>query len=232
MNKSTKPSPTVLVVGALATNCWLYPLTEASSPSASSYAQTQPCVVIDPGADSAMIIARMAQLHLYPRYIVLTHGHFDHVAAIPGIVASVFPGAEAPEIAIHREDAAYLGPEAYSVHQAAFRAVAGSAAYVDALWEPLPPATRLLAEGDRIGSFQVLHLPGHSPGSIALYEKEQQLLFSGDTLFRHGVGRTDLPGGDWATLRHSLNRLFTLDGSCTVYPGHGSRTTIAAEQQP
>ncbi|MDR2798282.1 MAG: MBL fold metallo-hydrolase [Treponema sp.] len=216
-----------LVVGALATNCWLYPLTE---PGPSPYEQDQPCAVIDPGADPDVIIARMKRFQLYPKYILLTHGHFDHVAALPGLVSHFSQYGEALEIAIHQADASYLGPEAYTVHQTAFRAAAGNSAYVDALWESMPSPAKLLAEGDSIGPFKVLHLPGHTQGSIGLYDAERKLLFSGDTLFKQGIGRTDLPGGDWDALQKSLKRLFALEGAIRVYPGHGPETSIAAER--
>ncbi|MDR0722527.1 MAG: MBL fold metallo-hydrolase [Treponema sp.] len=224
---SFRISPASIVVGALATNCWLYPLIE---PGPVPHEQDQPCAVIDPGADPDVIIARLKRFQLYPKYVLLTHGHFDHVAGIPGLVSHFSHTGKALEIAIHHADASYLGPEAYRVHQTAFRAVAGNSAYVDALWESIPAPTKLLTEGDRIGPFTVLHLPGHSPGSIGLYDAEMKLLFSGDTLFKHGMGRTDLPGGDWDGLQKSLERLFALDGRIRVYPGHGPETTIAAEQ--
>jgi glyoxylase-like metal-dependent hydrolase (beta-lactamase superfamily II) len=104
--------------------------------------------------------------------------------------------------------------------------VAGNAAYVDALWEAMPDATVSLEEGSVIGPLVTLHLPGHSPGSVAFYDESAGVLFSGDTLFQDGFGRTDLPGGSWPQLRQSLARLFTLDRNTAVYPGHGGTTTI------
>jgi glyoxylase-like metal-dependent hydrolase (beta-lactamase superfamily II) len=77
--------------------------------------------------------------------------------------------------------------------------------------------------------FTVLHLPGHTEGSVAFFDKKNKRLYAGDTLFRAGVGRTDLPGGDFMALRKSLERLFKLDGDISVYPGHGPSTTIAQE---
>jgi glyoxylase-like metal-dependent hydrolase (beta-lactamase superfamily II) len=178
--------------------------------------------VIDPGADADAIIARLEQLRLRPRYILLTHGHFDHIAALPALAAY----AGDPVIGIHRDDRDYLGAGAQGVHRASFTAVAGNAAYVDALWEAMPDATLSLEEGSVIGPLVTLHLPGHSPGSAAFYDKSAGVLFSGDTLFQGGYGRTDLPGGSWPQLRQSLSRLFTLDRGIGVYPGHGGTTTI------
>jgi glyoxylase-like metal-dependent hydrolase (beta-lactamase superfamily II) len=100
---------------------------------------------------------------------------------------------------------------------------------VDALWEDMPSPAVELSEGDTIGPFRVLHLPGHTPGSVAFYDEGAKVLFSGDTLFRGDYGRTDLPGGDTAKIMASLYRLFTLDKDIRVYPGHGPATTIGAE---
>ncbi|MDR2535903.1 MAG: MBL fold metallo-hydrolase [Treponema sp.] len=227
-------NPVNLVVGALATNCWVYAFTDDASVSGQgiwgSY-QDKLCVLIDPGADASVLIARLERLQRYPRYILLTHGHFDHVAALAGVVSYYYETYKlAPDIGIHKGDASSLGPEAYEVHKESFTAAVGNAAYVDALWEPLPSPTLLLSEGDRIGPFTTLHLPGHSPGSAGFYDETAKVLFCGDTLFNGGMGRTDLPGGDFKTLLTSLKRLFALDEHITAYPGHGSATTIGAER--
>jgi glyoxylase-like metal-dependent hydrolase (beta-lactamase superfamily II) len=175
-------------------------------------------------------------LNLYPAYILLTHGHFDHLAALPDLLAAlagdaVFAGCPAPEIAIHRDDAAYLGPDAYAVHCRSFSAAAGNADYINALWTPMPAPTRLLGEGDAIGPFTVLHTPGHTPGSVCFFWEQKKQLFSGDTLFQGGEGRTDLPGGDYAAIVKSLKRLTAMDSSIAVFPGHEGTTTIGDEQR-
>jgi glyoxylase-like metal-dependent hydrolase (beta-lactamase superfamily II) len=208
--------PNHLTVGDIATNCWIYPLPGGE------------CALIDPGAEPDRIMARLKTIRLKPAYILLTHGHFDHIAALPRLAA-----AFDPVIAIHREDAEYLGPGSYPVHCRSFTVAAGNAGYIDAFWEDMPSPTVLLSEGDTIGPFRVLHLPGHTPGSVAFYDEGAKILFSGDTLFRSGYGRTDLPGGDAAQIMASLKRLFAMDKDIRVYPGHDAATTIGWEiRQP
>jgi glyoxylase-like metal-dependent hydrolase (beta-lactamase superfamily II) len=209
-----------IVVGAIATNCWIYPLDAPSSEGTTAVA------VIDPGEEDKRIIAFLDQLKLCPRYIVLTHGHFDHIGAVPALAARY--GADA-EIAIHTADAEYLGPNSYPVHRHSFSQAMGSPAYLDELWEDMPPPDISLAEGDSIGPFTVLHLPGHTPGSIGLWEKKAGVLFSGDTLFYGNYGRTDLPGGNSEQLFSSLKRLCAMDTNIQVYPGHGPATSIGRE---
>ncbi|MDR0447155.1 MAG: MBL fold metallo-hydrolase [Treponema sp.] len=204
-----------LTVGEIQTNCWIIPLPK----------NEKECIVVDPGGEGETILARLEKLNLNPRYIVLTHAHFDHIAALPKLAAA-FPSVE---IAIHQEEANKLGPESLEFHRQDFAAV-GASAYVETLWKPMPSATLLLQEGHELGPFRILHLPGHSPGSIGLYWKEEKILISGDTLFRMGIGRTDLYGGEQEILARSLQRLFTLDEDTVVFPGHGARTTIGREK--
>lgn len=234
MNSQADINPTQLVVGALATNCWIYSFPPAEDASAAgeweAYQDTL-CAVIDPGCDGAVITARLERLGRFPRYILLTHGHFDHLAALAEVVAYYRTTyGLIPDIGIHREDADSLGPDSLRVHRESFHAAVGNTAYVDDLWEPLPTPTLLLAEGDTVGPFTVLHLPGHSKGSLGFYDALRETLFSGDTLFHGGVGRTDLPGGNTQTLIASLNRLLGMNETTTVYPGHGTATTIKDEQ--
>jgi Zn-dependent hydrolases, including glyoxylases len=207
---------TNLVVGAIETNCWIYPINEKEA------------AVIDPGDEADRIISVLKELGLVPGYILLTHGHFDHIAAVPQLVEKLSPAK--PQIAIHRLDASSLGPDAYKVHAVSIKAAMGSSSFIDTFWRDLPPADILLEEGSVIGPLTVLHLPGHSPGSIAFWDKEEGVLFSGDTLFYYAYGRTDLPGGNEDDIFASLRRLFEMDGNIKVYPGHGRTTTIETEK--
>lgn len=207
-----------IIVGAIATNCYIIPLESGGA------------LLLDPGDGAKEIIKKLEAFHLDPRFIVFTHGHFDHLAALPKIISHYAQAGFHPEIMIHKNDAYFLGKEAYKHHCESLRAISGGDnSFIDGLWEEMPEPTTLLEEGDLVEQFKVLCLPGHSSGSIALYDEKNALLLSGDTLFKRGVGRTDLPGGEPEKLEESLHRLFALPGNTAVYPGHGPSTTIAAE---
>jgi glyoxylase-like metal-dependent hydrolase (beta-lactamase superfamily II) len=226
-----------IAVGNLETNCWIYPLNtpslEDTDTNSEQFVGFSPCAVIDPGEEGNRIGPFLDQHKLFPKYILLTHGHFDHIAAVPFLAKKYIQSI----IAIHSADAEYLGPDSYPVHCRSFRSVTGNSAYIDALWENLPSPSRLLAEGDIIGPFTVLHLPGHTPGSIGFWDQKAGNLFSGDTLFSDGYGRTDLPGGSEIQLFASLKRLFTMEvpsgegGEIQVYPGHGPATSLKAARR-
>jgi glyoxylase-like metal-dependent hydrolase (beta-lactamase superfamily II) len=221
-----------LIVGNLATNCWIYPLDNLNENE--QPAGFNPCAVIDPGEEGSRIIAFLDQHKLFPSYIILTHGHFDHIGAVSVLAKKYRPKGSGEQssrvtIAIHTADAEYLGPDAYSAHNRSIRAVFGNSVNIETLLEPQPDPDKLLKEGDTLGPFTVLHLPGHTPGSIALWDEKAGVLFSGDTLFCGGYGRTDLPGGNGRLLHASLMRLFGMNGDIQVYPGHDGITTIGQE---
>jgi glyoxylase-like metal-dependent hydrolase (beta-lactamase superfamily II) len=218
-----------IMVGNLGTNCWIYPLDNL--PGNGQPAGLTPCAVIDPGDDGKRIIAFLDEHKLFPAYIILTHGHFDHIGAV-SVLAKEYRsrGAEkSVTIAIHKADAEYLGPDSPAVHYRSLKSVFGESEFFNEFLDPQPSPDMILDEGDAIGSLTVLHLPGHTPGSIGLWDKEAGVLFSGDTLFCGGYGRTDLMGGNTEQLIKSLNRLFTMDGNIHVYPGHDGVTTIGQE---
>lgn len=203
-----------IVVGPVATNCWIVDWNESS-------------ILVDPGGDANSIIARLESRRRRISIILCTHGHFDHVAALTQVLAA--RTGDAPELCVHAADATYFGPLAHDVHIRDFLPI-GAERFVEQFWHGVPSPTRLLSDGDRIGPFVVLHVPGHTPGSIAFLDEAAGELYSGDTLFRSGVGRSDLPGGDPLALERSLDRLLALPDAVRVYPGHGRSTTIAEER--
>lgn len=184
---------------------------------ANAYVLFQPeredALVIDPGGEPEVIKAAAGGRRLAG--IVLTHGHFDHMDAV-----SALRGPDVP-VYIHEKDAGMLtDPE---------RSYARGNGGVENHGAP----DVLLKDGERLEiagvPLDVIHTPGHTPGSICLLNGED--LFSGDTLFREAYGRLDLAGGSLEAMRKSLQRLFALDGSLKVHPGHGDSTTIAEERR-
>ena len=245
-----------ITVGNIQTNCWLYALEDTpeagdapgrSAPEhRSADHQSVPCAIIDPGDEAALIVSRLRELNWIPRLILLTHGHFDHLAALPDLLLSIgkmFSNEKTeafekgvsgfialPKTGVHRLDARYLGKDALTHHRASLEAIGGDPAFIDAMLpKPLSEPDLVLEEGDIAGPFKVLHVPGHTPGSVCFYDEKNNVLFSGDTLFRGDCGRTDLPGGDRDQLRQSLKRLLSMKGETIVCPGHGPATTIAHE---
>ena len=167
--------------------------------------------VIDPACDAHKILSAVTENGWQVDAVVFTHGHYDHIGAADEL------GVE--RVYVHAEDEKlYRQPEFnLSVHFGA--RFSGAKECV------------LLKDGDAFMGFTVLHTPGHTPGGICLYNKEENALFSGDTLFCRGYGRTDFPGGSMLKLRESLLKLLELPEETRVFPGHGSDTTIAQERR-
>ena len=188
-------------------------------------------VLIDPGANPDGILEFLGRKAVSVSVIVLTHGHLDHTAAIPALMEAW--KASPPRIAIHSLDAVYLGAKGAATNRLLFEAI-GAPAFFHGFWKGLPEPDILLSEGDFIPgtSLKVIHTPGHSAGSICLFDAESAFLISGDTLFRDGVGRSDGPDSDLRALELSLSMLALLPPDTLVLPGHGSRTTIGREFSP
>ena len=167
---------------------------------------TQSCCLIDPGYRPDLLLRYLKQENLTLEAILLTHGHFDHVGAVRELAAETDC-----KVYIHAAEAA-MPP----------MLTGGKLYYTDTY-----------DEGDTLHlsglDISVIHTPGHTPGSVCLMVGSS--MFSGDTLFAGSCGRTDLPGGDWKTIRESLGRLASLEGDFTVFPGHGESTTLALEKQ-
>jgi hydroxyacylglutathione hydrolase len=199
-------------LGEFYTNCYIIACPESGDSA-----------VIDPGTPDPWIEQTLAQHGLKPSFILLTHGHLDHIGGVERVKA--LTGAP---VYIHPDDAAMLTDPAKN----------GSLYFGMPVTAPGPD--HLLAEGDliRVGklAFQVLHTPGHTPGGVCFYlpaaPGRAPQLIAGDTLFAGSIGRTDLPGGDHATLIRSIKeKLLPLPPETVVYPGHGPATTIGDEKE-
>lgn len=198
-----------LIVGPFMANCYVV-----------AAEQGDRAMVIDPGGDSETILQTLDKLSLKAELIVITHAHVDHVAA-----AQAVKDATGATLVMHEAEGQSRAMEAISRMLGPL---------LGAGLDKGPAPDRLLKDGDTLQvnalSFQVLHTPGHSPGGISI--AGQGVVFTGDTLFNFGIGRTDFPGCSYEDLIRSIReKLFTLPDSTKVYPGHGPATTIGVEKQ-
>lgn len=196
-----------LQVGLLSTNCYL--VWEES---------TFQAIIIDPGDDADYIIRKIQDFNLQPKFIIATHGHFDHVLA----VAELKLAFNIPFL-LHRVDLPLLK-----------RAAASAKYFIGVTADPVLLADKFLKEGDLIKfgqeKLKVLATPGHTPGGISLFGNG--VVFDGDTLFYQAIGRTDFRYASKAMLITSIrNKLFKLPDETIVCPGHGPETTIGEEKQ-
>ena len=166
--------------------------------------------VVDPGADEEAIVKAAEAEGAKIAGVLLTHAHFDHIGAIPGIKAR-FP--EAP-VYVHPSDEVMFG-RPFNRLPPEYPSFPKPACVVDARKFPLAA---------------VIETPGHTPGGVCYYFKEDGILLSGDTLFAGSVGRTDFPGGSMTALVESLKKLKALPDLTKVIPGHGPSTTIGEEK--
>ncbi|MGL4730099.1 MAG: MBL fold metallo-hydrolase [Clostridium sp.] len=173
--------------------------------------KTKEAVVLDPGGDVDDIEKEINKLGANVKYILLTHGHVDHVGGVDGLFNSV-----GGKIGISEKDYVLMEKGTYIYGDAFFNGV-----------------SMYLKDKDKIEltnfTVECIETPGHTPGGLSF--KVGENIFTGDTLFTGSVGRTDLTGGDTETLMSSIkNKLMILDDSITVFPGHGPRTTIEREK--
>ena len=189
----------VLQVGPIGTNCYLLEDEKARA-----------AAIIDPGDEAGRILQVIEDDGVDVKYILLTHGHYDHTTAVPQLHKAL-PQAE---IYIHRADANGAGSQLFPL--------AGQI-----------PDLKFYDEGDTLAlgdmTIQVLHTPGHSKGSVTL--KVGDVLFCGDTLFAGSCGRTDLAGGSYAEIMASLKKLGELPGDYHVCPGHDVTSTLERERR-
>lgn len=187
------------------------------------YDDTQTCVVVDPGCctqhEQKALYNFIAENALRVTHLVNTHAHIDHIVGNHYVQAMYHV-----PLTLHRLEVPILQ-----------EAIGYASDYGFTDYKPVQ-AEKLLTDGDTISlgnmSLSVLHIPGHSPGHIALYHQQAKVCLSGDILFRNNIGRTDLPGGDSTLLLRSIReQLFLLEDDVTIYPGHGPITTIGEEKR-
>ncbi len=171
-------------------------------------------ILIDPGGKPEQIINKIEELHLKPVRILNTHAHPDHIGAVQALqnrysIPFMVHQAEANNVQSAAQMAQFIGLSEFAA----------------------PCVDTFFTSDDKFNlgrdQLQVIHTPGHTPGSVSF--QVQDKLFSGDTLFRMSVGRTDLPGGSWSDLQQSLRGLAKLASHTKVFPGHGPTTTIGQE---
>ena len=195
------------VLGMVGTNCYIC-----------MHAESKEAFIVDPADNAAAIIRMVSDMGARPCAVLLTHGHFDHIGAADELRKMY----EIPVYAHEAEEALLSSPTLN---------LSGSWASAIIL-----KADHLLKDGDKLQiagfTVKVLHTPGHTEGSCCYVLENEELLFSGDTLFCQSVGRMDFPGGSASDMRRSIHRLMTeLSESMHVLPGHGETTTIGYEKR-
>lgn len=193
-------------LGPLGTNCYiLYKGTEA--------------LIVDPGGEADKVISFLQEENLTPLSILLTHAHFDHIGAVEDLRTYY-----EIDVYLHENEKDWLAnPE---LNRSLF--------FTGEAFRGKDPDHYLKPGVFQIGTFHfnIIHTPGHSPGSVSFIFEDEQLIISGDVLFQHGIGRTDLPGGSFSQLEDSLRQeLYKLPDDYTVFPGHGEETSIGVEKR-
>ena len=202
--------------GAFAANCYLV----APAPG-------EECVIIDPGQDAERGIEELlGRYRLKPIAVLLTHGHIDHMWSVAPVC-----GAKGVPAYIHPDDRELLANPGKGLDLLLGQQLFGGMTFSE------PDDVKELSDGEKVTlggvDFAIGHTPGHTPGSVTFRSGADDLdaLFTGDLLFAGSIGRTDLPGGDHATILKSLARTLTLPDETIVLPGHGPQTTIGVERR-
>lgn len=196
------------LVGVVGTNCFL-----------ATNSETKETLILDPGDGAESVIRFVESSQLRPVAILLTHGHFDHCMA-----AKELAGHYGISIYVHEEDKETMENPAYNCSGMIGRELVFTA---DEYFHG--EKGHLSMAGFEI---DILHTPGHTPGGVCFYVKDEGILFSGDTLFCESVGRTDFPKGSMSSLVRSIHeKLLPLPNDTKVLPGHGEWTTIGNERQ-
>ena len=178
--------------------------------------------IIDPGGEADKLIKRIEELGLNLQAILLTHGHLDHV----GAAEKVKQQFNVPILGSNSKDDYWF--KGLPQQSEKFGMLFEVATFEPDRW--LDKEGEILTIGDF--TFEVLHLPGHTPGHIGFIEHQKRVAFTGDVLFKSGIGRTDFPGGSYDEIIDSIReKLYRLDDDMIIVPGHGPYTTIGIEKQ-
>lgn len=175
-------------------------------------------IVIDPGGEPDKIIDKLNELNTNLKYIVLTHCHSDHIAAVTDLQK-----VKGGEVLISEEDG-----------KAVNNPIRNLAPFMGSKLEKIK-VDRFLSEGDKIklgnDEFEIIETPGHTKGGICIYSEKQKVLFSGDTIFKGTYGRTDLPSSSYQDMKNSIKKLMKLPDDINIYPGHGILTNMKDEKK-
>ena len=196
-----------LVAGPLAANCFIIGDNE-----------TNEGAIIDPGGDADRILQAVEETGLTIKFIIATHGHFDHNAATAKLKEKLNC-----DFLLSEKDIDFVKRSKNTAHNWGIEI------------DQVPDPDRFINEGDilKLGSLEleIINTPGHSPGGVSIYIKSENVLFSGDTLFFTSIGRTDFDGGSMTALQNSIReKLYTLPDNTIVHTGHGEQTTIGNEK--
>lgn len=198
-----------LPLGSTAANCYIVDVGNGK------------CIVIDPGFDGRSIFSQIERQGLSLHSVLFTHMHFDHIMGVNELQSLL----DRPvPMYIHKDDR-------YGLNEGSINLSSMAYGYSYSVLGEVTPIENgeLLPFGEIC--LEAVHTPGHTPGSVCYHEKSEKVIFSGDTLFKGTIGRTDFPGGDISEMTDSLSLLASLDCDITLYPGHGDKTTIAYERK-
>lgn len=193
-----------LILGSMAVNCYVI-----------YNESTKNCLIIDPGDIGRKVLNFINENELRPLAILLTHSHFDHIGAVDYLVERY--------------------PIPVYIHSEGIAAANDPALNLSCHYSPIGLAAKLTAADNVIEinefHFSYLHLPGHTPDSCMIYFKEENVLFSGDVLFKGAIGRFDFPNSSRFDTRKTIDQIKKLEFDAVVYPGHGEPTSLKQEQQ-
>ena len=199
-----------IVLGDFQTNSYVARTTE----------ETADCVIVDTGLSPEPLMDFLVENELNPTAVIFTHGHADHIAGL-NLLRQKWPDIK---VAIHADDAEMLTDPMKNLSIMTGKSFTSE------------PAQVVIQKDEAIEfagiEFEVFHTPGHTPGGICLYCRDQSVVFAGDTLFADSIGRTDFPGGNYEQLIESIKtKLLALPDDTKVYTGHGSDTSIGYERK-